>query len=149
VSAPYLHPGLPKPAPSELDAPFWQGLREERLVLQRCLHCRDWQWGPEWICHRCHSFDLAFEDVEPNGVIYSYERVWHPVHPALKDQGPYLIVLVQLPHADNVRLVGNLLGDPRAPVAIGAEVDGVFEHHNDAEQPFSLLHWQYHGAPLE
>ena len=149
MSAPYLHPGLPKPAPSELDAPFWQGLREERLVLQRCLHCRDWQWGPEWICHRCHSFDLAFEDVEPNGVIYSYERVWHPVHPALKDQGPYLIVLVQLPHADNVRLVGNLLGDPRAPVAIGAEVDGVFEHHNDAEQPFSLLHWQYHGAPLE
>ena len=149
MSAPYLHPGLPKPAPSELDAPFWQGLREERLVLQRCLHCRDWQWGPEWICHRCHSFDLAFEDVEPNGVIYSYERVWHPVHPALKDQGPYLILLVQLPHADNVRLVGNLLGDPRAPVAIGAEVDGVFEHHNDAEQPFSLLHWQYHGAPLE
>jgi len=149
VTLPYLHPGLPMPASSELDAPFWQGLRDERLLLQRCQHCRDWQWGPEWICHRCLSFELAYEDVEPNGIIYSYERVWHPVHPALKDQGPYLIVLVQLPHADNVRLVGNLLGDPRAPVSIGAEVDGVFEHHNEAESPFSLLQWQYHGAPLE
>jgi hypothetical protein len=36
-----------------------------------------------------------------------YERVWHPVHGALRDHKPYLVVLVELPDADGVRLVGN------------------------------------------
>ena len=40
-----------------------------------------------------------------------------------------------------MRLVGNLLGDPRAPVEIGATVTGVFEHHDDADPPFTLLQW--------
>jgi uncharacterized OB-fold protein len=144
VSDSYLAAGLPGPVPAAdgLDAPFWQGTRDERLLLQRCAACSRWQWGPEWICHRCSSFDLRFEETQPRGVIYSYERVWHPVHPALQNQGPYLIVLVELPAADSVRLVGNLLGDPRAPIVIGSPVRGVFEHHNDAQPPFTLLQWR-------
>ena len=142
MSAPYLHGGLPAPLASDLDKPFWDGLREQRLLLQRCRACHRFQWGPEWICHRCQSFDFAFIEVPPEGRIYSYQRVWHPVHPALKTQGPYLIALIEIPHADNVRLVGNLLGDPAQGVNIGAEVEGVFEQHADAEPPFALLHWQ-------
>lgn len=139
----YLHEGLPGPvaAPDGLDAPYWQGLRDEQLVLQRCGACKRFQWGPEWICHRCLSFDLAYAAVEPRGVIYSYERVWHPVHPALKDQGPYLIVLVELAAADGVRVVGNLLGDPEQDVEIGAAVRGVYEHHRSADATFTLLQW--------
>ncbi|MCZ6642499.1 MAG: OB-fold domain-containing protein [Gammaproteobacteria bacterium] len=140
----YLNPGLPQPAatPDGLDAPYWQGLRNELLLVQRCRSCQKWQWGPEWICHRCHSDDVAFETLEPRGAIYSFERVWHPVHPALKEQGAYLVVLVELPHADGIRLVGNLLGDPEQPVIIGTEVIGVFEHHNDVDDPFTLLQWR-------
>jgi uncharacterized OB-fold protein len=140
----YLAPGLPQPiaAPDGLDAPFWQGLAEDRLCLQRCTGCGRFQWGPEWICHRCHSAGLAFEAVPARGIIYSFERIWHPVHPALKDQGPYLVVLVELANADGVRLVGNLLGDPRQEVTIGASVEGVFEHHMDAEPAYTLLQWQ-------
>lgn len=140
----YLQPGLPAPRPAGdgLDAPFWDGLAAERLLLQRCSRCRGWQWGPEWVCHRCHSFDLAFEAVAPTGRIYSFERVWHPVHSALKDQGPYVVVLVELPQADNVRIVGNLLGDPTADVVIDSPVSGVFEHHAEASQPFTLLQWR-------
>ncbi|MGR8918218.1 MAG: Zn-ribbon domain-containing OB-fold protein [Gammaproteobacteria bacterium] len=139
----YLNPGLPAPRPTELDRPFWDGLREERLLIQRCRRCAHFQWGPEWICHRCLNFDLEFSAVEPSGVLYSHQRVWHPVHPALADQGPYVIVLVELPQADGVRLVGNLLGDPAAELRIGAELAGVFEHHAEAEPPYTLLQWRY------
>ncbi len=142
MTAPYLAPGLPAPHPTALDAAYWAGLREERLLLQRCRACRRFQWGPEWICHRCLSFDLAYDKTVPHGVIYSHERVWHPVHPALATQGPYVIVLVELPHADGVRLVGNLLGDPMQPLVIGARVEGVFEHRRDHTPPFSLLQWR-------
>ena len=142
----YLGSGLPAPAASDLDRPFWDGLREERLLLQRCQACHRFQWGPEWICHRCLSFDLSFKEVAPRGILYSHQRVWHPVHPALKSQGPYVIALVELPHADGVRMVGNLLGDPLQALTIGVEVEGQFEHHTDTDPPFSLLQWRYTSA---
>jgi uncharacterized OB-fold protein len=140
----YLRPGLPAPVPARdgLDTAYWEGLRREELLLQRCRGCGAFQWGPEWICHHCLSFDLGWERVDPRGRVYSYERVWHPVHSALVEQGPYVIVLVELPHANSVRLVGNLLGDPHAPVEIGVEVAGVFEHHGAAKVPFTLLQWR-------
>lgn len=143
----YLHSGLPIPVPARdgLDRPYWEGLRENVLRLQRCNGCGRFQWGPEWVCHRCLSFDLGYEAVAPQGRIYSYERVWHPVHSALKEQGPYVVVLVELPQADDVRIVGNLRGDPRAPVAIGAPVEAVFEHHAHEKTPFTLLHWRTTG----
>lgn len=138
----YLNPGLAQPMANDLDAPYWSGLRENKAHVQQCRDCQGYQWGPEWICHHCHSDAVEFVEVEPEGVIYSYERVWHPVHPALAEQGPYVVVLVELPQAGNVRMVGNLLGDPEAPVEIGAKVRGVFEHHEDVDQPFSLLQWE-------
>ena len=75
-------------------------------------------------------------------MIYSWTRVWHPVHPALKDACPYVVVVVELPHAGKVRMLGNLLGDPRQEVVIGAPVQAVFEHHNDAEPAFTLVQWR-------
>lgn len=140
----YLHPGLPIPVPSGdgLDRAFWEGLADGKLLIQRCTACSTWQWGPEWICHHCLGFDLAFEEVAPAGRLYSYERVWHPVHPALQDQGPYLVALVALNDAPGVRIIGNLLGEPRRDIAIGAAVRGLFEHHADTEPPYTLLQWE-------
>ena len=63
------------------------------------------------------------------------------MHPALAEQGPYVIVLVELPHADSVRLIGNLLGDPMQPLEIGAAVSGVFEHHAGDDPAHTLLQW--------
>jgi uncharacterized OB-fold protein len=55
---------------------------------------------------------------------------------------PYLVVLVELKEPNTVRLIGNLLGDPRQQVSIGTEVVGEFEHHTASEPPFSLLQWR-------
>src|SRR5262249_22038246 len=129
----YLPAGLPAPLPSPdgLDAPYWEASLRHELVCQRCRACGEFQWGPEWICHRCRSFDVGWERVEPRGVVFSWERIWHPVHPALRQACPYIIVLVALDigasgrasapcaAAGGVRMVGNLLGDPRADVHIG------------------------------
>jgi uncharacterized OB-fold protein len=64
------------------------------------------------------------------------------VHPALKDAGPYVAVLVELPEAGNVRMIGNLLGDPRREVRIGASVEAVFERHDNATAPYTLVQWR-------
>ena len=141
-STSYLLAGLPLPAPSPdgLDAEFWEAARRHELVVQRCRRCRTFQFGPEWICHACRSFELDWQRVTGRGRIYSWERVWHPVHPALSNACPYLVVLVELPDAGNVRMVGNLLGDPLQEIEIGAEVEAVFEDH-PADQ-VTLVQWQ-------
>ena len=131
TSASYFPTGMPLPAPSPdgLDTEFWEAARRHELVVQRCKACHSFQFGPEWICNACRSFDLGWQRVSGRGRIYSWERVWYPVHPALNARLPYLVVLVELPDAGNVRMVGNLLGDPEQPVEIGAEVEAVFEDH--------------------
>ena len=136
--------GLPIPVPENdgVDAPYWEATRRGELVVQRCKSCSTFRWGPEWICHKCLSFDLDWHKVSGKGRIYSWERPWHPVHPALKGHGPYIVVLVELPDAGNVRMLGNLLGDPKQDVPIGGNVEAVFEHHNDAKPPFSLVQWK-------
>jgi uncharacterized OB-fold protein len=63
------------------------------------------------------------------------------VHACLNGHGPYLVVVVELRDAPGVRMLGNLLGDPMTEVVIGAEIEGVFEHHPQASPPFTLLQW--------
>lgn len=140
----YLPEGLPTPvlAEPELESPYWEGTRENRLMVQRCGACDTWQWGPEWICHKCRSADIRWTEAVPRGRIYSWERVWHPTHPALKGHTPFIGVLVELPQAGNIRMIGNLLGDPMQDVQIGTEVMAEYEHHNDATPPYTLVQWR-------
>ena len=144
MSSTCLPDGLPRPGtgPDGLSEPYWNGTREGKLRIQKCKGCGSWQWGPEWICHRCHSFDLEWVDIQGKGRIYSYERPHHPVHSSLNGHGPYIVVLVELPDYGNVRMVGNLLGDPKQTVTIGAAVEAVFEPHDSADPPYTLVQWK-------
>ena len=130
----------PSPAPDGRDQGFWDALNRHEIVVQHCNKCRNLQMEPEWLCYKCHSFDLGWKQVSGRGRIYSWERIWYPVHPGLKDSCPYLVILVELPEAGNLRFLGNLLGDPRQAVEIGAEVEAVFEDHK--EKGYTLLQWQ-------
>ena len=132
----------PVPTPDGLDAPFWLGTRAHELRVQRCASCATFRWTPEWICYLCHSFETDWPAVEPQGVLHSFQRVWHPVTPALAGVVPYVNVLVELPHADGVRLVGNYAGDPLDELVIGMAVSAVFEDHDDAAVPYTLVQWR-------
>ncbi|MDA1100103.1 MAG: OB-fold domain-containing protein [Proteobacteria bacterium] len=140
----YLPAGMPAPVPSgdDLDLAYWEGTRRGELLVQRCDGCGTWQWGPEWLCHRCQSFDMQWQQIAGNGLIYSWERPWHPVHPALRGMGPYTVVLVEMPLAGKIRMLGNLLGPADQEVVIGAAVEAVFEPHDDADIPYTLVQWR-------
>tara|TARA_Y100000768_G_scaffold388740_1_gene386688 strand:- start:65 stop:331 length:267 start_codon:yes stop_codon:yes gene_type:complete len=84
---------------------------------------------------------LDWVTVDPVGQIYSWQRPHHPVHSALADRGPYIVVLVELPHASNIRMVGNLLGDSMQEIEIGASVSVVFEDR-EGDPDFTLVQWE-------
>lgn len=138
----YLPRGLPIPRASNdgVDAGYWEATGRHSLVVQRCAECETWQWEPEWLCRRCGSSNLRWDPISARGQIFTWERVWHPVHAALSDACPYVVVVVELPDANNLRMVGNLLGDPRQEVRIGAPVEAVFEDHPD--DGYTLVQWR-------
>src|SRR5215469_16864249 len=119
MSQAYLPPGLPIPVPERngLSAPYWEGLRRGELKVQRNPRTGAFQFPPQWIAYDDQGFELDWVTVEPRGRIFSWTRVWHPVHPALRDAGPYIVVVVELPQAGSVRMLGNLLGADRHVLA--------------------------------
>lgn len=94
---------------NRVDAPFWQGLSEGVVRIQRCKGCAAWIWPAEHRCGDCGSFDLGWEPVDATGTIYSWTRTHYAFVPAFKDLVPYINVLVALPAAGNRRIVGLLL----------------------------------------
>jgi uncharacterized protein len=142
----YVLPERVSPAPEgDLDAAYWKAVRDERLLVLRCDSCHEWLWGPEWICPACHSFQMSWTEVprvdgQYVGVIYSWERIWHPTDARLGQTVPFVVYMVSIPSAGNIRMLGNLVGDQTAEVEIGASVRAVFEHH----EQFTLVQW----APL-
>lgn len=121
-----------------VDREFYEAVKRHQLVVQRCGKCGTFQFPAEWICYKCHTMEPGWEGVSGSGRIYSWERVWHPAHPALRGSCPYLVVVVELPDAGNIRMVGNLLGDPMQEVKIDAEVEAVFEDREGG----TLVQWQ-------
>ena len=61
----YLPEGLPSPraARTGVDKEFWDATKRHELVVQNCNACHTFQWGPELICHHCHSADMGWQKV--------------------------------------------------------------------------------------
>ncbi|WFR72601.1 OB-fold domain-containing protein [Prescottella defluvii] len=134
---------MPVPLPTGLDRPFHDALAAHELVLQRC-ECGTWQWPPEVICHRCRRFDPGWDRANAVGRVFSWTKVWHAAHAALEAAVPYVVAVVELPGAGNIRLVGNLLLDEpaTAEVRIGATVRGEFVDHQVDGRTYTLLQWR-------
>jgi len=106
---------------------FWDGVREGRLLVQRCAMCTELRHPPGPMCPQCGSLEWGTVESSGRGTIHSWVLSHHPTEP---DAEPRVVVLVDL--EESTRIVANLVGTPwqeitnDAPVEVCfAEVDGV------------------------
>jgi uncharacterized OB-fold protein len=111
------------PVGDPLTAPFWEAARRGRLVIQRCGDCGALRWPPLAGCPECRSREATWDEVDPQGTIWSFVVYHRGFAAELKDQIPYTVVMVQLDAGPY--LVGRLIEDGRKPV-IGARVTAGF-----------------------
>jgi uncharacterized protein len=97
---------------------FWDGVREGRLLIQRCASCGVLRHPPGPMCGRCRSLEWDTVESTGRGTVYSWVLSHHPTEP---DAEPRIVVLVDL--AEGVRLVANLQGVPSSEVATGLAVE--------------------------
>lgn len=122
------------PVPDEDGAPFWEYAAQGELRVQACTACGRLRFPPRPCCPHCQSFDSEWLPMSGRGRIWSYVRPHPPLLPAYAAQAPYNVILVELADAPHIRLAGNLVASPGAPLnsvdparlRIGARVQVVF-----------------------
>jgi uncharacterized OB-fold protein len=102
---------------------FWDGVRERRLLVQRCDGCGALRHPPRPMCPTCHS--LAWRAIESSGrgTILSAVVVRHPRYPWFETDP--VVALVEL--EEGWRLVSNLLGVASVDDVMGQAVAVVYE----------------------
>lgn len=108
-----------------LSRPYWDGVREGELRIQKCQSCGKAWHPPLHRCPQCHSQDVTWVATSGRGTLYSYTVVHHPAHVAVADRVPYVVALVTL--AEGPRVVSNLLHCARDSIRIGMPLQLTFQ----------------------
>ena len=118
----------PIPDPEEyVYKPFWDGAREGRLMLPRCLTCNRVHFAPRVLCPHCHSDRLEWVECSGEGTIHTF-AVQHRAFGGWADEAPFVTAFIDLKEGD--RMLTVLRGvDPNRPdtIHIGAKVRIEFE----------------------
>ncbi|MEU0008948.1 OB-fold domain-containing protein [Streptomyces sp. NPDC006314] len=115
-------------------APFWEYAARGELRVQACADCAEPRFPPRPCCPHCQSFASEWLPVSGRGRVWSYVVPHPPLLPDYAARAPYNVVLVELADAPRIRLVGNVVSGPGAPlnscdpggIRIGAPVRVVF-----------------------
>ena len=126
TSQEHTRPSPLAPAPDVDSAFFWQGLKEQRLLLQQCSDCKRYRFPPMPSCPYCAARESTVEEVGGNGSIYSWIVVHHAFDPAFASEVPYTLATIDL--AEGGRLVGRLEG---ARAEFGMPVCATYTAHPD------------------
>lgn len=97
---------------------YWQGLRDGKLLIQKCTGCATHRHPPQPMCENCQSLEWTAIESAGTGTIYSYTAIYYPEIPPF--DYPNAIVLVDLD--DGVRLASQLEGTEVEDIKIGSRV---------------------------
>jgi uncharacterized OB-fold protein len=107
------------PARTPENAPYWDGLRERRLLLQRCGACARARYPIAPVCPRCGASEFRWEELAGAGSVHSWVRYQRAYLPQFEPLVPYEVACVSLEHGP--RVFGRLVHEP----AIGAPAIGI------------------------
>lgn len=114
----------PMPIPTEISAPFWEGLKAERLLIQQCDHCNHWVFYPRRHCPSCLAHALTWREVNGAATLYSYTVTRIATLPDFADEMPQILAVIEL--EQGVRINSNLVGLDETEVKIGMALQPVF-----------------------
>jgi uncharacterized protein len=111
-----MNEGFLLPEVDEDSAPFWEGAAAGELRVQTCRRCHVRRFPPRPMCPNCRSSDSDWPAVSGRGTIWSFVIPHPPLLPAYANLAPYNVVVVTLAEDPALRMVGNLIAAPDAPI---------------------------------
>jgi uncharacterized OB-fold protein len=113
------------PSPTPDTQPYWDGLNENRLRLQRCADCKTVRHYPRPVCPSCSSMNAEWIDASGRGAVHSWTITHYAFHPGFKGDLPYALLTVDL--EEGVRMQAQARGIDAAALRVGLPVKVAFE----------------------
>jgi uncharacterized OB-fold protein len=108
------------PVPDAVSQPFWEGVAEGVLRLQRCRVCGRHVFYPRAVCPHCASAELDWVEASGRGSVHSFTVV-HRAPADYRNEVPYVVALVDLD--EGVRMMTRLVEVEPAAVHVGLGVE--------------------------
>ena len=109
-------------------APFWEASKRHVLVGQRCAECTHTRFPAYEICPRCWSPDQSWEEVSPEGYLWSFVVYHRALDPTKKDEVPYVVGRVV---TDDGPIFNVRLDVPRDEVKVGMRLTASWDDVTD------------------
>jgi hypothetical protein len=90
--------------PKQDDDFFWEGVDQDKLLVQSCADCGTLRHPPAPMCAKCQSLAWDAKPLSGRGTIYSWLVSKHPTKP---DATPRTVILVDLD--EGPRFVSNIV----------------------------------------
>jgi hypothetical protein len=115
----------PIPVSSIESKPYWNGLREHRLMIPSCEDCGHHWFPPSLLCPNCNSAHTTWTESSGCGKVFSYVVFHRVYHRGFAEEGPYVVALIEL--AEGPRLLSNIVGTPPDAIECEMPVQVIFE----------------------
>jgi uncharacterized protein len=113
------------PSPTPETQPYWDGLLQGRLRLQRCADCGKIRHYPRPMCDACWSMNTDWIDASGTGTVHSWTITHYAFHPGFKGDLPYVLLTVDLP--EGVRMNAQARGIDPSQLRVGLPVVIAFD----------------------
>ena len=129
----------PYPSIDHDNEPFWDGLKEHKLLVWKCKVCGESYW-PKAYCqnhdNEPYAANCEWTPASGRGKIFAFNIHNWAFHPGFKEEVPYVYALIEL--EEGPLISSQLVGDnqPTDIHTIGQSVEIVYEDHPD--QGFTL-----------
>ena len=119
----------PVPVPDEISAPFFDGARDGKLMLQHCVSCGMWSFPVRERCPHCFAAALQWRQASGHGTLYTFTVMHQVMNPGFASAVPYNVAQVDL--EEGVRMVSNIVVSPNDSLRVGMKLQAVFEAVGD------------------
>jgi uncharacterized OB-fold protein len=85
----------PIPEPTPVYRPFWDGLRQRRIMVQYSPSLGEHVFYPRTLAPRTLADDLEWREIDGLGVLYTFTVVDRPTAPPWSDDVPQFLAVVE------------------------------------------------------
>lgn len=119
----------PIPVPDEISAPFFDGARDGRLMLQHCSGCDGWSFPVRERCPHCFAGSLQWRAASGRGTLYTFAIMHQVMNPGFAGSVPYNVSQIDLD--EGVRMISNVVGVANDALKIGMTLEAFFDDIGD------------------
>jgi uncharacterized protein len=130
------------PSPNAETQAYWDGARNNELVIQQCQDCQALIHPPAYFCTRCATIipHLGHTTVSGKGSLYSFALHYDNQIKGFEDKTPYILALIELDEQAGLTVYGNVLNAAYEELRLGMPMEAIWEETDNPD--IKIMQWQ-------